>query len=207
MLAWLSLWSEVQTCIWLSWCHCHSLSLASVKSRLVLPFWYRPTWVVPDKGPLKGCVCVCISPWYLFESNFYLWNPTACQSVARMHEKHMKANERVIKNTVTYLILLKMQWCLYITLLWQQWCHSIPMTSHCRCCGEWIVLNCTGGVEYRLQQNCSGVYAYRSRCSYDVTLPSGWRRWNIAKWQSLCNDRTAWCDPCRGLVAKPLVGI
>jgi len=30
--------------------HCHSLSLASVKSRLVLPFWYRLTRVVPDKG-------------------------------------------------------------------------------------------------------------------------------------------------------------
>ena len=38
--------------------HCHSLSLASVKSRLLLPFWYRPTWVVPEKGPLNGCVCV-----------------------------------------------------------------------------------------------------------------------------------------------------
>ena len=38
-----------------SGCHCHSLSLASVKSRLVLPFWYRLTWVVPDKGPLNGC--------------------------------------------------------------------------------------------------------------------------------------------------------
>jgi len=38
--------------------HCHSLSLASVKSRLVLPFWYRLTWVVPDKWPLNGCVCV-----------------------------------------------------------------------------------------------------------------------------------------------------
>jgi len=50
----------VQTCIWSSWCHCHSLSLASVKSRLVLPFWYRPTWVVPEKGPLNGCVCVCV---------------------------------------------------------------------------------------------------------------------------------------------------
>ena len=37
VLAWLSVWSEVQTCIWLSWCHCHSLSLASVKSRCVLP--------------------------------------------------------------------------------------------------------------------------------------------------------------------------
>jgi len=35
VLAWLSVWSEVQTCIWPSWCHCHSLSLASAKSRLV----------------------------------------------------------------------------------------------------------------------------------------------------------------------------
>ena len=58
VLAWLSVWSEVQTCILPSWCHCHSLSLASVKSRLVLPFWYRLTRVDPDKGPLNGCVCV-----------------------------------------------------------------------------------------------------------------------------------------------------
>jgi len=57
VLVWLSVWREVQTCICLSWCHCHSLSLASFKSRLVLPFWYRLTWVVPDKGPLNGCVC------------------------------------------------------------------------------------------------------------------------------------------------------
>jgi len=44
-----------------SWCHCHSLSLASVKSS-VLPFWYRPTRVVLEKGPLNVwwmCVCVC----------------------------------------------------------------------------------------------------------------------------------------------------
>jgi len=56
-----SVWSEVQTCMWPSWCHCHSLSLASVKSRLVLPFWYRPTQVVPEKGPLNGCVCVAVT--------------------------------------------------------------------------------------------------------------------------------------------------
>ena len=62
MLAWLSLWSKMQTCIWPSWCHCHSLSLASVKSRSVLPFWYRLTWVVPEKGPLNGCVCVLTMP-------------------------------------------------------------------------------------------------------------------------------------------------
>ena len=40
-------------CIWLSWCHtvthCYSLYLASVKSRLVLPFWYRLIRVVPDE--------------------------------------------------------------------------------------------------------------------------------------------------------------
>ena len=58
VLAWLSVYSKVQTCILPSWCHCHSLSLASVKSRLVLPFWYRLTRVVLDKGPLNGCVCV-----------------------------------------------------------------------------------------------------------------------------------------------------
>jgi len=36
------------------------ISLASVKSRLVLPFWYRLTRVVLDKGPLNVCVCVCM---------------------------------------------------------------------------------------------------------------------------------------------------
>jgi len=59
VLAWLSVWSKVQTCIRPCWCHCHSLSLSSVKSRLVLPFWYRLTRVVPDKGPLNGCVVYC----------------------------------------------------------------------------------------------------------------------------------------------------
>ena len=59
LLVWLSAWSEVRTCIWPSWCHCHSVSLASVTSRLVLPFWYRLTWVVLEKGPLNGCMYVC----------------------------------------------------------------------------------------------------------------------------------------------------
>jgi len=63
VLAWLSVWNEVQTCTWPSWCHCRSLSLASVKSRLVLPYWYRLTQVVLDKGPLNGCVCVCVCEW------------------------------------------------------------------------------------------------------------------------------------------------
>ena len=32
VLAWLSVCSNVQTCMWPSWCHCHSLSLALVLS-------------------------------------------------------------------------------------------------------------------------------------------------------------------------------
>ena len=69
VLAWLSVWSEVQTCIWPSWRHCHSLSLASVKSRLVSSFWYRLTRLVPEKGPLNGCVC-CVTV-SMLPVNFY----------------------------------------------------------------------------------------------------------------------------------------
>jgi len=36
----------------------HSLSLASVKYSLVLPFWYRLTRIVTEKGLLNGCVRV-----------------------------------------------------------------------------------------------------------------------------------------------------
>jgi len=30
VLAWLCVWVKVQICMWSSWCHCHSLSLALV---------------------------------------------------------------------------------------------------------------------------------------------------------------------------------
>jgi len=30
VLAWLCVWVKVQICIWPSWCHCHSVSLAPV---------------------------------------------------------------------------------------------------------------------------------------------------------------------------------
>jgi len=53
MLAWLCVWVNVQICIWPSRCHCHSLSLASAKSRLVL---------VPahlgNPGQSPECVCM-----------------------------------------------------------------------------------------------------------------------------------------------------
>jgi len=59
VLVLLSVWSEVQTCIWPSWCHSNSTSLASVKSKLILPFWYWLTWEVLEKGLLNVYVCMC----------------------------------------------------------------------------------------------------------------------------------------------------
>jgi len=35
VLVWLSVWDEVQICIWPSWCHCHLLSLVPVN-----PHWF-----------------------------------------------------------------------------------------------------------------------------------------------------------------------
>jgi len=53
VLAWLSVWSEMQTCIWPSWRHCHSLSLASVKSFLVLAYPGSPG----KRAVQRVCVC------------------------------------------------------------------------------------------------------------------------------------------------------
>jgi len=66
--AWVLAWLSGVRCR-PSGCHCHWLSLASEKSRLVLPFWYRLTRVVLDKGPLNGCVCggiplIPVVSWY-----------------------------------------------------------------------------------------------------------------------------------------------
>ena len=60
LLAWWSVWSEVQTCIRPSWCHCHSLSLASVKSRLFV------------------CVCVCVCVQFCAWNKLLMsWTPIA----------------------------------------------------------------------------------------------------------------------------------
>jgi len=59
VLAWLSVWGEEQICIWPSWCHCHSLSLAPVN-----PDWFYhngsaflvPTYLgCPEERPLYEC--------------------------------------------------------------------------------------------------------------------------------------------------------
>jgi len=97
VVVWLSVWSEVQTCIWPSWCHCHSLSRASVKSRLVLPFWYWFTRVVLDKGLLNGCVCVLNWRCQLTQVHLYImaikwWLCCCCVLVCHYHYTEQPAS-------------------------------------------------------------------------------------------------------------------
>ena len=89
-LAWLSVWSEVHTCIWPSWCHCHSLSLAPMKSRLVLPFWYRPTRVcvrvcVCESVCERVCVCVCVCEGVCKHSSVLCKNSFWGKNTKRLH--------------------------------------------------------------------------------------------------------------------------
>ena len=60
VLAWLSVWSKVQTCIWPRRCQCHSLSLASLKSRLVFTFLVPAHLGSPRKRAIKW-VCVRVT--------------------------------------------------------------------------------------------------------------------------------------------------
>jgi len=68
ILAWLSVWSEVQMiCIWSCWCHCHPIISCSSKIQNGLPFWCRLTHVVLEKRPLNGCsVVVVVILWSWF---------------------------------------------------------------------------------------------------------------------------------------------
>jgi len=55
VLAWLSVWSEVQMiCIWSSWCHCHPIISCFIRIQNGLPFWFWLTRVVLEKRPLNG---------------------------------------------------------------------------------------------------------------------------------------------------------
>ena len=53
VLAWLSVWSEVQTCIWPSWCHCQSLSHCSSKIQIGFTFLVPAYPGYPGKEAVK----------------------------------------------------------------------------------------------------------------------------------------------------------
>ena len=77
VLSWLSVWSEVQTCIWPSWCHCHSLSCFS-KIQIGFTFLVPAHLGSPRKRAVKW-VCV-VYVWIFLQSS------VGDQSAARTSE-------------------------------------------------------------------------------------------------------------------------
>ena len=64
VLAWLTVWSEVQMiCIWSSWCHCHPVISCCIKIQIGLTFLVsacRLTQVVLEKRLLNRCLSVSL---------------------------------------------------------------------------------------------------------------------------------------------------
>jgi len=79
VLAWLYVWGKVQICIWPSWCHCHSLSLASVESRLVLVLTHPGNPGQSSEG-CKMAVCVCVV------SQWQQWYDTSLVHCSYVHD-------------------------------------------------------------------------------------------------------------------------
>ena len=63
VLVWLSVWSEVQTCIWSSCCHCRSLTCFS-KVQIGFTFLVPAHPGSPGKRAVK-LVCMCMVPAHL----------------------------------------------------------------------------------------------------------------------------------------------
>jgi len=88
VLAWFAVWSEVQTYGPAD----ATATLASVKSRLVLPYWYRFTWVVRKKAVKQMCACILLcsppSVGALSDTAIHRWS--VCPSVCLSHGAAVK---------------------------------------------------------------------------------------------------------------------
>ena len=60
MLVWLSVWSKVQTCIMAQLMPLTLTVSCFSKIQIGFTFLVPATWVLPEKGPLNGRVCVCV---------------------------------------------------------------------------------------------------------------------------------------------------
>jgi len=64
VLAWLSVWSEVQMiCIWSSWCHCHPIISCFIKIQIGLTFLVLAYTGCPGKEPIKWMSVCPVLAW------------------------------------------------------------------------------------------------------------------------------------------------
>jgi len=73
VLAWLSVWSEVQTCIWPSWCHLPLTVSCFSKIQIGFTFLVPAHLGSPGKGSLNVCVCVCYAIHVCVRTKWCCW--------------------------------------------------------------------------------------------------------------------------------------
>ena len=114
MLAWLYVWVRELICIWPSWCHCHSLSLAPVNQ----DSFYLPglTFLVlahpgspgqNPRGPLNGCVRACVHAcdiWVCYSCLIWDWIADTKFS--------LRSNFGLSTHTHTHTTILRPSWIL-----------------------------------------------------------------------------------------------
>jgi len=139
MLVWLCLWVKVQICIWPSWCHCNSLSLAPVN-----PDWFylscasSPGYPGQNRrGPLNGCVCVC------FDSFVWKGHLPVKTSLPDMTQPYLKWfwERSSIKKDFE---ICRQQWQGHWQWLFCDACCSHCLSSCTDVCGQWqtVMLSC-----------------------------------------------------------------
>ena len=77
-----------------------TMSLASVKSRLVLPFWYWLAWVVPEKRPLNGvaAVVVMVAAVIILVAGFVVVVRAPAAAAGRQARAEEEQAERLLQN-------------------------------------------------------------------------------------------------------------
>jgi len=77
VLAWLSVWSEVQMiCIWSNSCHCHPIISCFIKIQIGLTLLVPAYPGCPEKRPLNGCLFVCLCIYML--DHKYIFHAHIC---------------------------------------------------------------------------------------------------------------------------------
>ena len=157
VLAWLSVWSKVQTCLQPSCCHCLSLSLPLVKSSFVLSAHLGS----PGKRAVKWvCLCVCVvkglgggakPPTPLettpVQNNSYLYHCIAVSSIWAFHWH---------QNKLFLLALLIIVFTDLSLLCNQSLCSDrfIRFQEQVTVSGEYGVMHFRSIVEYSLSSDC-----------------------------------------------------
>jgi len=140
VLAWLSVWDKMQICVWPSWCHCHSLSLASVKSWLVLVLAHPGN---PGQGPegRKMDVCVCVTGEHTYVSlNTSCQLIPHCDALCVHHTLNIAPSVHTKTTYCTAPVVSGILWwvCLLVSLLVCIRAHQKPCIqtspNFCVCC-------------------------------------------------------------------------